>query len=222
MAHAREEVEEMVSIASALVLNIGTLTPKLVEAMAAAGKKANELGVPVVLDAVGAGATRLRTDSTVGLLREFDASVLKGNASEIGTVAGAEAHTKGVESLGVKGDIKEIAEKVALEHSCTVVVTGKTDIATDGKTTALVGNGHQMMGLVVGTGCMAASAIGCFCGVEKDRVSASAAALSCFGIAGEIAAEKAKAPMAFKTSLSDCVFGLDESKVNQKSKITFA
>ena len=108
MAHAVEESGDMVSIASALVLNIGTLTPKLIESMVCAGKVANQLEIPIVLDAVGAGATKLRTDSAHRLMSEVKIDIIKGNSAEIGTLAGVDAEVKGVEAMGVKGDPIEI------------------------------------------------------------------------------------------------------------------
>jgi len=222
MAHAVEEVSEMVGIASALVLNIGTLTPTLINSMIAAGRQANKKNIPVILDAVGAGATKLRTESTLKILRKIKVDVLKGNAGEIATIAGAEAEVKGVESMGVKGSIQDIAGKLAKKEKCVVVVTGKEDIITDGKKGYKVGNGHAMMGSIVGTGCMAASVIGAFCAVERDYAKAAAAALVCFGIAGELAAKKARGPGTFKEQFYDETHNLDEKKIDKMMKISFS
>src|SRR6266508_5738816 len=104
MAHAREEVEEMVGLASALVINIGTLSPHWVDAMLAAGKAANAGGVPVVLDPVGAGATRYRTETARWILDAVDIAVLRGNQGEVATLVGVEAEVRGVESIGVGGE----------------------------------------------------------------------------------------------------------------------
>src|SRR5436853_6939450 len=109
MAHAREEVEEMVKFAGALVLNIGTLTPEQIEAMLLAGKRANELGIPIVLDPVGAGATNLRTQSALRLLGELNITVVRGNASEVGTLVGAAAETRGVDSISLAEDREVVA-----------------------------------------------------------------------------------------------------------------
>jgi len=219
MAHAREEVEEMTAISSALVLNIGTLTPKLIDSMILAGKKANQKNTPIIMDAVGVGATSLRTSSALKLLREIHVDVIKGNAGEIATLAGAAAEVKGVESIGFQGDITKLAENLADKKKCVVVVTGKEDITTDGRKTYKVGNGHTMMGSVVGTGCMVASVVGAFCGVEKDRAKAAAAALCCFGIAGELASKKARGPGTFKENFYDEAYNLDEKTVESMKKI---
>lgn len=209
MAHAKEEVEEMVSLASALVINIGTLTPELIESAILAQNRANERGIPVVLDAVGAGATRLRTESAIKIMNN-GISVLKGNSGEIATLAGSNAEVRGVESMGVEGDITDIAEKLAADRNIVVAVTGKEDIVTDGKRMAKVLNGHELMGMVVGTGCMATSVIGSFLAVSGDVFTGTLYALSAYGIAGEIAAEDSNAPMEFKHRLMDSMALISE------------
>ena len=219
MAHAKEESGDMAKIASALVLNIGTLTPDLIESMIVAGKSANEKGIPVVLDAVGAGATKLRDDKSFELLDKIKVNIIKGNSSEIARLAGEAVVTKGVESTEVKANLVEVAKKLANERKATVVITGKEDIVTDGKRVYLVKNGHKMMGNIVGTGCMAASVIGSFAGVEKDYTLASAAALSCFGIVGELAAMKSSGPGSFKERFYDEAFNLNSKIVKEMIKV---
>ncbi|MDD5600413.1 MAG: hydroxyethylthiazole kinase [Actinomycetota bacterium] len=219
MAHAPEEVEQMTSISGALVLNIGTLTVSLVKSMILAGKKANEKNIPVVLDVVGAGATDLRTGKANEILNEVSVSILKGNSSEIGTIAGVKAETRGVEAISVTGDPIEIAKKLALEKNLTVVITGKEDIISNGKDVYICKNGHPMMGCFVGSGCMASSVIGTFAAVEKDYAIASANALSLFGIAGELAAKTAKGPASYKTNLVDEIFNINESKIRKMTRL---
>ena len=221
MAHALEESAEMVSIASALVLNIGTLTPDLVESMIHAGKAANQRKIPIVLDAVGAGATNLRTDSAHRIMKEVKIDIIKGNSAEIGTLAGSNAEVKGVEAMGVEGDLIEIGQTFAKDKNATVVMTGKQDIVSNGTDTYLINNGHEMMGSIVGTGCMAASVIGCFAAVEKDCALASTAALACFGIAGELAAksDKSKGPGTYKEIFYDEIYNLDKEKIKNLEKI---
>ena len=219
MAHSVEEVEEMVGIANALVLNIGTLTPELINSMVVAGKAAKKKKIPVILDAVGVGATKFRTQSALRIIREVHVDVVKGNYSEVGVLAGAEAEVKGVEAMGLKGNPVEIAKKLAAKTNSVVVMTGKQDIITDGRKTFLCDNGDAMMGSIVGTGCMAASIIGTFCAVEKDYAKAAAAALACFGIAGELAAKKAKGPGTFKEYFYDEAYNLNEKKIKSMTKI---
>lgn len=203
MADAPEEVCEMVTFAGALVLNIGTLNKGQIESMMLAGGMANDRKIPVILDPVGAGATRFRTRSALRLLDELDITILKGNAGEIGVLAGAEAQVKGVDSFGMTGDPVHVARDFANQAGVTIVVSGATDIVTDGSQVLLVENGHPMMGSISGTGCMAASLIGAFSAVSEDPVSASAAALAAFGIAGEKAAAGARGPYSFRTALFD-------------------
>ncbi len=221
MAHAPEEVAQMAGAASALVLNIGTLTKDFVDSMILAGEAANKKGIPIILDAVGAGATDLRTNECKRLLRELKIDIIKGNAGEIATLAGVEAEVRGVESISAGGEPEEIAKSLAKAAKATAVITGKVDIVAgpDGKTYT-IHNGHEMMGTVVGTGCMAASVIASFAAVEKDYAKAAACALACFGIAGEIAAKEAKGPGTFKEHFFDALHNLDRMQVERMSRIS--
>jgi hydroxyethylthiazole kinase len=219
MAHAKEESGDMAKIASALVLNIGTLTPEFINSMIVAAKSANEKGIPVILDAVGVGATKLRDDKAFELLNKVKIDIIKGNSSEIAKLAGEDVMTKGVEATKVEANLIEVAKKLAKERKATVVITGAQDIVTDGEKVYLVNNGHEMMGSIVGTGCMAASVIGCFAGVEKDYCNAAAAALACYGIAGELAAPKSKGPGSFKENFYDEVYNLTKKKIDEMVKV---
>ena len=219
MAHAREEAAEMAQIASALVLNIGTLTVEFVEAMKLAAQSANKKGIPVVLDVCGAGATGLRDRKCLELLNEVRVDVVKGNASEVARVSGESVKTRGVDTTAVSGDLVLLAEKLADQRKATVVITGEVDIATNGKTTYLIKNGHPMMTRVVGTGCMAASVIGAFAAVEPNLSLAAACALACYEIAAELAAEKAAGPASFKERLFDCLYNLDRETVDRMQRI---
>lgn len=127
MAHAKEESGDMANIASALVLNIGTLTSELIESMKIAGKAANNKGIPIVLDAVGVGATKLRDDKAFELLDNLKIDIIKGNCSEIAKLAGMEVQTKGVEATKVETDLIKVAKNLANERNATVVITGKED-----------------------------------------------------------------------------------------------
>ncbi len=219
MAHAPEEVAQMSGIASALVLNIGTLTIDLVKAMKIALGSANKKGIPVVLDVCGAGATQLRDKSCFELLKEFRIDILKGNASEIARIAGKNVQTQGVDSSKVETDLLQLAKELSRKLSCVVVITGKEDIVSDGRKSFIVKNGHEIMSHIVGTGCMAASVIGAFSAVEKDLALAAAAGLVCFEIAAERAMKKAKGPGTFKEQLYDCIYALDAKTVNKMQKV---
>ena len=220
MADAPEEVCEMVTFAGALVLNIGTLNRGQIESMILAGGMANDRKIPVILDPVGAGATRFRTDSALRLLDELKITILKGNAGEIGVLAGAEAQVRGVDSFGMTGDPIRIAQHFAKRAGVAVVVSGATDIVTDGKRILLVENGHPMLGSISGTGCMAASVTGAFASVADDPVIASAAALAAFGIAGEKAAAGARGPYSFKTALFDEMAALKPEDLTSGARIS--
>ncbi|MFP5105954.1 hydroxyethylthiazole kinase [Neobacillus sp. C211] len=190
MAYAAEEVADMAKIASSLVLNIGTLNPQTVESMIIAGKAANESGVPVIFDPVGAGATRYRTETAQRIMNEVKVSVIRGNAAEIANVVGEKWEIKGVDAGDTKGNIIELAITSAQKLNGLVVITGKEDVVSDGKTTYVVSNGHPILTKVTGTGCLLTSVIGAFAGVEKDLLQASVAALTYYGIAAEKAAAK--------------------------------
>jgi len=221
MAHAPEEAAQMSSIASSLVLNIGTLTADFVEAMKLAAKSANRKGIPIILDACGAGATEFRDRKSFELLDQVKIAVIKGNVSEICRLAGKNVATKGVDAGLVEEDLEKIATALAKERKAIVVITGKSDIVADANNLCRVNNGVEMLTHVVGTGCMAASVIGTFCAVSKDLLGASAAGLSCFGIAAELAAKQSRGPASFKEKLFDCVFNLSRQSVEKKQKIEF-
>jgi hydroxyethylthiazole kinase len=192
MAHAREEVEEMVGLAGALVLNIGTLSPHWVEAMLLAGRAATERGVPVVLDPVGAGATSYRTETAKRILDEVAVAVLRGNAGEVATLVGIEAEVRGVESIGVEGDPGELAREAARRLGLVASVTGAVDHVSDGARVIAIANGHPLLAAVSGTGCMSTAITGCFLAVAESPFDAAAEALVAFGVAGEDAARDAK------------------------------
>lgn len=219
MAHAKEESGDMAKLASALVLNIGTLTPQFIESMKIAAKSANEKGIPVVLDVCGAGATKLRDDKCFELLDEVTINIIKGNSSEIARIAGEKVQTKGVDATAVEKDLIEIAVSLAKKRGCTVVITGKEDIISDEKKKYIVKNGHEMMSHIVGTGCMAASVIGTFAAVEDDLAKAAAAGLACFEIAAELAASKAKGAGSFKEKLFDFAYTLNKEQIEKMQKI---
>lgn len=215
MAHAPEECADMTRISSALVLNIGTLTNELIDAMILSAKTANEKKIPVVLDAVGVGATRFRDYMAAKIIDFVHVDIIKGNYSEIAKLAGEKAQTRGVEATSINADPRQIAQELAISRSCTVVMTGKEDIISDGKKTFIIRNGHEQMGSIVGTGCMAASVIGSFAAVNPDHCDASKDALCYFGITGELAAAISRGPGSFKMNLYDEAFNLSDEKAEK-------
>ncbi|MDR1417745.1 MAG: hydroxyethylthiazole kinase [Endomicrobium sp.] len=218
MAHAPEETSEMASIADAVVLNIGTLNNPTIEAMKQALKAANKKCIPVVIDAVGVGATKYRNEKIKELL-QHKVAVVKGNASEIASTAGINTTTKGVDTGEVLEDIVNIAVDLARKQECVVVVTGKEDICTNGTEIIKVKNGSPMMAQIVGTGCMAASVIGTFCAVEKDYLFAAIAGLVCFEIAAESADKTSEGPGTFKTKIFDKITTLSNISINKMKKL---
>jgi hydroxyethylthiazole kinase len=220
MAHAPNEVEEMVGLASALVLNIGTLTDEQVAAMLLAGKRANERGVPIVLDPVGAGATRLRTASALRLLRELRIAALRGNAAEVGALVGVAGETRGVESISLAASREEVASQAARAFGCAVAITGARDVIADGSRLAYVDNGHPLLATITGSGCMATSLVGAFLAVEPDAWRASAAALIAMGLAGEHAAPTSGGPGTFRAQLLDAVAALTPETLDAGQKVS--
>jgi hydroxyethylthiazole kinase len=221
MAHAAEEAADMASIASALVLNIGTLTPDFVDAMLIAARRANERNIPIVLDVCGAGATPLRDRECARILDGCHVSVIKGNASEIARVTGLAVTTKGVDSTAVNQDMATVAAELARRRACTVVVTGPVDTIAgcDGRLLR-VANGCPLMARVVGTGCMAASVIGTFCAVEPDTPAAAAGGLVCYEIAAEIAAADAAGPGTFKARWFDAIAALNTDSIRRMQRVS--
>lgn len=219
MAEAKEEVEDMVELAGALVLNIGTLRAEQVESMLLAGRRANHLNIPVVLDPVGAGATPYRTRTALMLMEKLHIDVLKGNAGEIGVLSGHGGKVVGVDSQGIRGDPIAVAKEFAQNRGGPVVISGATDVVSDGRRTLLVDNGHPLMGKVSGTGCMATSILASYLATLQDPVLASVAALSSFGVAGEDAALHCKRPASFKVALLDAVAALSPEHLTGRIKV---
>jgi hydroxyethylthiazole kinase len=219
MVHAEEEVEDFVAIASALVVNIGTLSPPWVAAMARAAARARALGRPWVLDPVGAGATPYRTRTALDLI-ELRPTVIRGNASEILALAGAAAGpTKGVDSTHGTDEAVDAAAQLARSAGAVVAVTGAIDRVTDGVRWREVANGDARMTRVTALGCAASAVIGAFLTVEPDPLEAAAQGLAIFGLAGERAAALAAGPGSLRWRLLDELALLDEAIVRAGVKI---
>jgi hydroxyethylthiazole kinase len=219
MSHAREEVEQMASVAGALVINIGTLSPAWVEAMLLAGRAANSAGVPVVLDPVGAGATDYRTETANRIAREVDLAVVRGNAAEVATLAGRRAEIRGVESIAAGDPPAELARAAAQALGCVAAVTGPVDHVSDGERVLAVANGHELLGSVSGTGCMSTAITGCFLAV-REPFEAAVEALAAFGVAGEEAARDARGPGTFHANLYDALAALDPATLDGRARVT--
>ena len=188
MAHAREEVAEMACSAGAVVLNMGTPDETEAEAMLIAGKAANQHGVPVLFDPVGAGATSYRTELARKIVREVNVAIVRGNAAEIANLIGEAWQIKGVDAAAGQQNTTALAKKAARQLGTVVVVTGAEDVITNGQTGYRIGNGDPMLTKVTGTGCLLTSVMGAFAAVERDLLVAGVSALVCYGIAAEKAA----------------------------------
>jgi hydroxyethylthiazole kinase len=219
MAHAVEEVEEMVGLARALVLNIGTLSDPWVEAMKKAGQKARERGIPIVLDPVGAGATRFRTETAHMLLLEVRPTIVRGNGSEVRALFYAEGTTKGVDSRHGAEDALDAARSVAKQHDCTVSVSGEVDLIVSGTAVLRVVNGHPLMPRVTGLGCTATALTGAFAAVNRSPLEAAAHAMAVMGVAGEIAAARSGGPGSLQMHFLDALHTLGEEELRRMVKL---
>ena len=226
MAMDSREVEESVLGVSALVCNMGAI--EHTESMILAGKKANALQIPVVLDPVGAGGTTLRRETVKRLLQEVQFTSIRGNASEIKAIAGAQSLGRGVDvskedvvsENSLQGDIL-IFESLARKLQCVIAVSGEIDVITDGVHTMLIRNGCKMMARITGSGCMVTTLIGAFCGVNKESAfRATSLAMGIMGIAGEIADEKRKknktGNATFRNDLIDSIFNITIEEIEER------
>jgi hydroxyethylthiazole kinase len=225
MAYAKEEVADMAKIASALALNMGTLDNRVVDAMQIAGESANREGVPIVFDPVGVGATPYRNQVAEKLTRDLKLSVLRGNAGEISVLLGSGGAVKGVDSAGASGQLPQVMQTYAREHGCVVIATGPVDYVADGESVWALENGHPLLAAITGSGCMATALLGAFVGVAGRNQSvpvyaeASIAALTCYNIAGELAAARANGPGTFQAELFDALYSLDAVYVQNHARI---
>ena len=219
MAEAPEEVREMVSMADALVLNIGTLSHQQVTSMLNAGYAANARGIPVILDPVGAGATKMRTESARLLLDKIKIAVLKGNIGEIGVLAGVEGKVRGVDSWGLNGDPIKIGQEYARQTGVTVALSGAADIVTDRNRVVLVENGHPMMGRLTGTGCMAASLVGAFAVVCSDHGDFISRSVRSVRDCRRTGSTEALGPYSFRTALMDEIAALQPEDLRQNARV---
>jgi hydroxyethylthiazole kinase len=216
MAHAVEEVEEMAAIARAVVINIGTLSPPWVEAMVRAGRVARDRGIPVVLDPVGSGATRYRTETALRIIDEIRPAIIRGNASEIQSLAGAGGGTKGVDSMHRAEESVEAAQALARRTDCVVSMSGAVDMIVSAENVIGVANGHPMMSCVTGMGCTASALTGAFAAVNDSPLEAAAHAMAIMGIAGEMAAERAEGPGSFQARFTDALYLMDAGEINRR------
>lgn len=204
MAHSALEVEEMVSRASALVLNCGTLDGSVASSIWRAARRASELQIPVVFDPVGAGATSYRTLFCRAFLEEFNPAVVKGNAGEVSVLSGLGGEVRGVESLS-SSDPLRAALRLSRDLGSVVVATGEVDFVCSPRRAFAVRNGHPLMGRITGSGCAAGSVVASFLAVSdgEDAALVCALAMAYFGLCGEVASARASGPGSFASALLD-------------------
>ena len=229
MADAIGEAADVAAIASAVVINMGTLNEHIIPSMVAAGKSANAKGIPIVFDPAGAGASKLRNKTASQLIDKVKLSVLRGNISEIKSIAGMKAEIQGVDAsesdVTSKSSAGQIAKALAKKLGCVVVISGNVDTISDGERIAYVENGVAMLGNLTGTGCMCSSLIGSLCGAVADRpFEAAVCAMLCMGIAGEQAYQKAGqlGNGSFYISLLDAVSLINADTIERLAKLNEA
>ncbi len=216
------EAADITAISSALVINIGTLNQRTIASMVAAGKRANELGIPVVLDPVGAGASALRNDTVKTLLEQVRMSIIRGNISEVGFLAGLQVSTKGVDAAesDAGNDAVAVAKVVAARFHCVAAITGAIDVISDGTRVVKIHNGHPMLSKVTGTGCMTTALVGSFAGAA-DPFTAAVGGIASMGIAGELAYEQAGrlGTGSFHIGIIDALSRLDAELIEERAKL---
>jgi hydroxyethylthiazole kinase len=229
MANDLSEVEEIQDISCGLNVNIGTLAFSDIKAIIAAGRRANELGNPVIFDPVGAGASRLRREAVGEILSNIKCSVIKCNGSELRTLAEHKASKGGVDAEVSDGttedNIKDavmLAKSLAAEYKTVVAVTGAIDIVTDGEKTYCAYNGRPMMSSVTGTGCQLSALMAAFIAANKDKkLIAALAAVCAMGVCGEIAFERMTAldgNASYRNYIIDAVYNLDGDTLDKKAR----
>lgn len=219
MAHAGEEVSDMVGIASALVINIGTLSREWVKSMFLAAEKASAGEIPIVLDPVGAGATPYRTATAREFVRTFKPAIIRGNASEIMALQEDTAKTKGVDSTDSSHDAAGAAKSLCAEYGSVVCISGQTDYIVGKSSLTKILNGHSLMTRVTGMGCTATALCGAFAAVEKDYAKAASHAMAVMGIAGELAAILSDGPGTLQLRFLDALYRLSPEDIASNLKM---
>ncbi len=231
MADDLLEVEEITSLCNSLVINIGTLNERTIKSMLVAGKRANELGHPVIFDPVGAGASRLRSDTAFQLLKEIKFSVIRGNASEIKTLYNGIGTTKGVDADAADritedrlSETVKNARYLSERTGAVIVITGEIDIVTDVEKAYIVRNGHPMMSRITGTGCMLSAVLGALCAANPSNLlDAAAEGVCAMGLCGELAFEKItvndEGTSSYKVHLIDYMSKMNLTILEDRAKI---
>lgn len=223
MSFCEEELEDILSFASALVLNIGTMDKEMVNIAVKAGEIANKMGKPVVLDPVGVGATRARKKLVEKLLEKVHFAVIKGNMAEIKSIYGIEnIENRGVDSVEDLDNADKVAKLLAKRYDTVIAITGKEDVVSDGFRVAKISNGTPLLSKVTGTGCMTASLLGASCGANRDYFVSAAASVAMMGIAGEKAADQlspGEGNGTLRINILNSICNMTEERFNENEKI---
>lgn len=215
MAHALNEVKDMASIASSLVINMGTLSDDWVEAMLLAGERAREREIPIVFDPVGAGATPYRTETALRIIKSCKPNIIRGNASEIMALVDQRTVTKGVDSSVSTNLALDSAKVLATTNKCVLVISGETDFITDGDQVESLSFGTPLMAKVTGMGCTATALLGAFAASNTDIFKAATCGMAVMGIVGELAEKKSNGPASMQMHFIDTLYQLAELDIEQ-------
>ncbi len=219
MADSEAEVAEITARADALVLNTGMLNPQKLQAMLIAAKTANELDIPVLLDPVGVGASKFRRHSVQHLLENVQVNIIRGNGSEIAWAAGRADEMRGVDTDESIVDRAALVIECARKWGVVAALTGEMDLISDGEQIWTIANGHPFMAKISGFGCMASAVIGTFAAVATHQCDAVLAALTCFGVAGDLAGKQSVGPGSFSASFLDFLYNLSLMQLECSAKI---
>jgi hydroxyethylthiazole kinase len=229
MSDEPADVEDITSICGGLNINIGTLNKSSIEAMHKAGKKAQELGHVLLLDPVGAGASALRTDTAVSLMDELRFTAIRGNISEIKTLASGSGTTKGVDA-DVADAVTEdtldssaaFAKKLAAKTGAVIAVTGAIDLVADADRCFVIRNGRPEMGRITGTGCQLSGMMTAFLAANPDaKLEAAAAAVCAMGLAGEIGwsrMQEGDGNSTYRNRIIDAIYNMDAKTLEEGAK----
>lgn len=216
MAHSPMEMEEIVTLSSALVINIGTLDENWIKGMVIAAKTAHQNQKPWVIDPVGAGASTYRTQTALHLIQEYHPNVIRGNASEIMALTNNRVQSKGVDSSINVEKAQNAADWLAKEHHTTVVISGETDYITNGQQREFIQNGSPIMPKITAMGCTASSMVGTFLSINENSFMAAAHAMAIMGITGETTAEKYQSPGSFVPAFLDNLYQMTDTEYSNK------
>lgn len=217
MSQAEQEMEDLINISDSVVINLGTLNEKFIQLCERTCELANKFNKPIVLDPVGAGASRYRTDTNMTFIRQYNISIIRGNASEILALSGEIAATKGVDSSAESQAVIENAKCVSKQFSSVVLVSGQTDVVVQGDQVETFERGSALMPMITGSGCLLSAVVAAFHAVENNRFKAAAAAALFYGVCGEVAALTASGPASFKTAFLDTLHLTPEKKWYEKN-----